>query len=103
MRVAYLSMVGGLLWMASLTSQAGILRCGNELVQEGEPVAVVTSRCGKPMLVEDVTARQESSQGELTEIKVGERWTMNMGKGEFMQILTIKDGVVTHIENGPRG
>jgi len=94
--------VGVGLAAASLAAQAGILRCGNQVVQEGEPASAVVARCGKPVLVEDISRRQESQSGELTQVKEGERWTLSMGKGQFMQIVTIKDGKITQISNGPR-
>ena len=94
--------VGLCLAAASLAAQAGILRCGSHVVQEGDPASAVVTRCGKPILVEDITRRQESQSGELTQVKEGERWTLSMGKGQFTQIVTIQDGKVTQINNGPR-
>lgn len=87
---------------ATLTAQAGTLRCGSKLVTEGEPTATLLSKCGKPALVEPITQSAQSATGELTQISTGERWTYEMGSGKFMQIVTINNGVIVSIENGPR-
>ena len=101
--VTYRQVALGMALMASvLTAQAGTLRCGSKLVTEGEPTATLLSKCGKPALVEPMTQSALSVTGELTQISAGERWTYEMGSGKFMQIVTIKNGVIVSIENGPR-
>jgi len=103
MMVTYRQWVVGMALMASaLTAQAGTLRCGSKLVTEGEPTATLLSKCGQPALVEPITRSAQSATGELTQISAGERWTYQMGSGKFMQIVTINNGVIVSIENGPR-
>ena len=43
-----------------------------------------------------------NENGELTQISAGERWTYDMGKDRFMQIVTVRNGVIQDIKDGPR-
>ncbi len=36
-------------------------------------------------------------------VKYAERWTYNFGRSEFMQFVTVENGIITEIEDGPRG
>lgn len=81
---------------------AGPLRCGNALVSEGDSTADLLLKCGKPLLVEPLTLSALSKQGQLTQIQTGELWTMDMGKGKFMQRVTVSNGIIQKIEDGPR-
>ena len=95
-------MMVGLLLGSVGVAQALSLRCGSKLVVEGDPTATLLIKCGQPLLVEELTRTAQTEQGELTQVKAGERWTYDQGKGKFMQIVTIHNGVVESIENGPR-
>lgn len=90
------------LLLGSFYAHAGTLRCGTRLVTEGDATAALLSKCGKPILVEPITRSAQSATGELTQISAGERWTYEQGVGKFMQIVTINNGVVVSIEDGPR-
>jgi hypothetical protein len=78
-------------------SQAG-LRCGHELVQEGESTAQLLLACGDPMLRQTITtARRRSATA-----KVEEQWTYNFGPGTLLQIVTLEGGRISKIEDGER-
>ncbi|MGL4204602.1 MAG: DUF2845 domain-containing protein [Aeromonadaceae bacterium] len=82
--------------------QAQSMRCGNNLVVVGDQTVTLLTKCGKPLLVEAISRTAQTEQGELTQVQAGERWTYDQGKGKFMQIVTIYNGVVKSIEDGPR-
>ena len=95
------------IWLAalavfSLSAQAAVLRCHNSVLTVGDSSAELLLKCGNPLLVEPLTASALSRDGELTQISAGERWTFDMGKGYFMQIVTLQNGVIQKIEDGPR-
>ena len=95
------------IWLAalavfSLSARAAVLRCHNSVLTVGDSSAELLLKCGKPLLVEPLTASALSRDGELTQINAGERWTFDMGKGYFMQIVTLQNGVIQKIEDGPR-
>ena len=95
------------IWLAalavfSLSAQAAVLRCHNSVLTVGDSSAELLLKCGKPLLVEPLTASALSRDGELTQVSAGERWTFDMGKGYFMQIVTLQNGVIQKIEDGPR-
>jgi transglutaminase-like putative cysteine protease len=92
-----------LLLVAALPVQAGTLRCKNALLTEGDTTAELLVRCGQPMLKEDLTRFEENGFGARVTVKYAERWTYNFGKREFMQFVTVENGVITDIADGPRG
>ncbi|MFM5309759.1 DUF2845 domain-containing protein [Aeromonas caviae] len=92
-----------LLLVAALPLQAGTLRCKNALLTEGDTTAELLVRCGQPMLKEDLTRFEENGFGARVTVKYAERWTYNFGKREFMQFVTVENGVITDIADGPRG
>ncbi len=94
--------LGMALFLAGFAAHAGTLRCGTRLITEGEATSSLLSKCGKPILVEPITRSAQSATGELTQISAGERWTYEQGAGKFMQIVTINNGVIVSIEDGPR-
>ena len=94
--------LGMALFLAAFATQAGTFRCGSRLITEGEATSFLLSKCGKLILVEPITRSAQSAAGELTQISAGERWTYEQGAGKFMQIVTINNGVIVSIEDGPR-
>ena len=94
--------LGMVLFLSAFSTQAGTLRCGSRLITEGEATSSLLSKCGKPILVEPITRSAQSATGELTQISAGERWTYEQGAGKFMQIVTINNGVIVSIDDGPR-
>lgn len=77
-------------------AQAG-LRCGHDLVQEGESAAELLLVCGEPML------RQMIAVGNTSQTEgIVEQWVYDFGRGTLLQIVTIEAGKIAKIENGAR-
>lgn len=91
------------LLLLSIPASADAMRCKNALITEGDSTAEMQLKCGEPMLREELSRNEENQFGNLVQVKYGERWTYNFGKNEFMRFVTVRNGVVTDIENGPRG
>ena len=87
--------------MAS-SAEAAVVRCPNWVWTVGDSSAELLLKCGKPLLIEPLTSSALNRNGELTQISAGERWTYDMGKGHFMQIVTVINGVIQDIKDGPR-
>ena len=92
-----------LLLVATLPVDAGTLRCTSALLTGGDTTAELLIRCGQPMLKEDLTRYEENGFGARMTVKYAERWTYNFGRSEFMQFVTVENGIITEIEDGPRG
>jgi hypothetical protein len=80
----------------ALPAQADI-RCGHDLVQDGESVAQLLLVCGEPMLRQTIGVR-ETPAGEV----LVEQWTYNFGPGTLLQIVTVEGGKVAKVEDGAR-
>ncbi|GAB5993509.1 DUF2845 domain-containing protein [Aeromonas enteropelogenes] len=89
--------------LATLPASADAMRCKNALITEGDSTALMLLKCGEPMLREELSRNEENQFGYLVPVKYGERWTYNFGKSEFMRFVTVRNGIITDIENGPRG
>ena len=73
------------------------LRCGHELVQEGDSAAELLLKCGEPLIRSTIALENTSTtQG------IVEQWTYSFGPGKFLRIVTIEAGRVASIENGDR-
>ena len=92
-----------LLLVAALPVHAGTLRCKSALLTEGDTTVELLIRCGQPLLKEDLTRYEENGFGARMTVKYAERWTYNFGRSEFMQFVTVENGIITEIEDGPRG
>lgn len=92
-----------LLLALTLPAFAATLRCKSDLLTEGDSTALLLVRCGQPMLKEELTRYEENGFGVRMTVKYAERWTYNFGKSQFMQFVTVENGVITAIEDGPRG
>ena len=95
-KVMVLALIGG-------AAQADTVRCKDALITEGDSTALLVVKCGPPLLKEDLTRFEENGFGARITVKYGERWTYNFGKQRFMQMVTVVNGTVTEIENGPVG
>ena len=96
--------VAGLaLLLLSIPASADAMRCKNALITEGDTSAEMLLKCGEPMLREELNRNEENQFGNMVQVKYGERWTYNFGKNEFMRFVTVRNGIITDIEHGPRG
>ncbi|MBD3649516.1 MAG: DUF2845 domain-containing protein [Pseudomonadales bacterium] len=92
--------------LLSLSPPAAALRCGSDLVTEGDHVTEVLDKCGEPdyreKWVEDrlILRRPhpllpyEQSAGAV----VVNLWTYNFGRRQFMRELRFENGRLVHIE-----
>ena len=81
----------------------GSFRCGNALISVGDPAAVLLIKCGRPLTVSDTTRVIIDEYGHRQIIRTGEVWTMYMGHDHFLQLVTVENGVIKDIVDGPRG
>ena len=81
----------------------GSFRCGNALISVGDPAAVLLIKCGRPLMVSDTTRVIIDEYGHRQIIRTGEVWTMYMGHDHFLQLVTVENGVIKDIVDGPRG
>lgn len=87
----------GTLLALSPPAQANAMRCGNHLISTRDTAAIVLIHCGQPLLREIIYGKG------IAPPPIGERWTYHMGKDQFTQMVTVINGRVVRIENGPRG
>ena len=59
-------------------------------------------KCGSPVSSDPKTTVTENENGTKSVVQVGEILTMDMGKDKFMALVTVENGVITHVEDGPR-
>jgi hypothetical protein len=71
--------------VAGLYSNAAAMRCGTELVDEGDSQREVALKCGEPTSVEQ------------------NRWIYNLGPHTFIKIVHFRGGQVHLIDNGQYG
>ena len=83
-----LATLTGLVFLMAAPTWARSMRCGNQLVQVGDPTIELLQRCGEPDLKELLN----------TDGLIVEKWTYNCGSLRFMRIITLKGGVVYRIE-----
>ena len=82
---------------------ADSMRCKNDLVKTGTSSAELIQKCGQPVLKEDLVRVGGNRVGANKMEKYGTRWTYDLGKNEFMRLVTLENGQIVQIELGPRG
>ncbi len=91
--------------ISAMEARADALRCGNDLILEGDPLPKVAALCGHPAYVEHssiVRSSRDARPGDgldrsSVEIPV-EVWTYNLGPNLFMSRVRFEDGVVVRID-----
>lgn len=91
----------GLLLSGSALAE-GCLRCGSSVISVGDTKTEMIMKCGSPVSSDPKTTVTENENGTKSVVQVGEILTMDMGKDKFMALVTIENGVITHVEDGPR-
>ena len=91
----------GLLLSGSALAE-GSLRCGSSVISVGDTKTEMIMKCGSPVSSDPKTTVTENENGTKSVVQVGEILTMNMGKDKFMALVTVENGVITHVEDGPR-
>lgn len=82
------------------------LRCGNNLVDIGDPKIEILAKCGEPLLKEEVgedITRESDNRGTRIEKRYVEKWTYNFGSTRFLYVLTIRNGKVIDISTEDKG
>ncbi|WP_320151085.1 DUF2845 domain-containing protein [uncultured Tolumonas sp.] len=95
-----LLLVGMLLSMPALAE--GSMRCGSSIISVGDTKTEMLMKCGTPMSTDVKTTLIKNENGTQSVVQTGEIFTMDMGKDKFVALVTIENGVITHIEDGPR-
>jgi hypothetical protein len=81
------------------------MRCGNKLVNLGDTKAEIFLKCGKPFTREFIgkeTVHQIFYDSIISSTEIIERWTYNMGYGQFLRILTFAGDRLIKIELGDK-
>jgi hypothetical protein len=100
-----------LLLCIAFTAPAHALRCGTEIVSEGDSTFELLQSCGEPTLKERSERRvpyqlYDRVHGRYVtafdSVPV-EIWTYNFGPRRFIQRITIEDGRIKRIESGGYG
>lgn len=104
-----------LLLLAAITVPAPApgqyLRCGGDVVAEGDRRFEVAHKCGEPAQKDTRTVEREVSVFDpkrkrlrtlRTTVEV-EEWTYNFGPHRFLYFIRFEDGVVVDIESGGFG
>ena len=80
--------------LALLATPAHALRCGTDLVREGDPAYQVRRACGEPGWI----GRYHWDHGAHAEV-----WHYNFGPNDLIRILHFRDGRLQRIETAGRG
>ena len=100
MRRTGLLLVGVLLSTSALAE--GSMRCGSSIISVGDMKTEMLMKCGTPMSTDVKTTLIKNENGTQSVVQTGEIFTMDMGKDKFVALVTIENGTITHIEDGPR-
>lgn len=87
--------------MAGFSHAEGAVRCGDYLVAVGDSKAELLMKCGQPL---DRTSRYVLITNQFKQqIEVEkETLTIDQGDDKFLGIVTVEDGTITDIQDGPR-
>jgi hypothetical protein len=77
------------------------LRCGTELVREGDIRSEVLAKCGEP--TDRTLYYEEREIGRITRIVPIEVWIYNFGAQTFVHFLTFENGKLVGIQTGGYG
>ncbi|WP_295881995.1 DUF2845 domain-containing protein [uncultured Thiohalocapsa sp.] len=100
-----------LLFCLAVAAPAQALRCGTNVVSEGDSTFKLLKTCGEPTLRETTERKipyqiYDRVQGRTItaydSVPV-EIWTYNFGPRRFIQRITIEDGRIKRIESGGYG
>ena len=91
----------GMLLSTSVLAE-GAMRCGSSIISVGDTKSEMLMKCGTPISTDVKTTVTENENGTKSVIQTGEIFTIDMGKDKFMALVTVENGVITHIEDGPR-
>lgn len=87
--------------LLSLTAQADSLRCGQNLVREGDSQDKVLSLCGEPLsraVISEVSQTRHTAYGRETQTIPIEKWTYKQGSGQYLRELFFEAGSLQRIQ-----
>src|SRR4051812_1071909 len=83
------------------SAHADILRCGSDLIEQGDSAARVIEKCGEPTskttLEEPIWSQGPNGTVYQSGSAQAELWRYNFGSNKFPAVLKIRDGVVQSI------
>jgi hypothetical protein len=97
-RRAVTAAVAALIWLGAGAPCKAQMRCGNDLVHEGDYKAQVLLKCGEPLLAEHIYECRPYGFG----CGVVEQWTYDLGTYRMLRVITFRDGRVDRIELAQR-
>jgi len=80
----------------------GAVNCNNSIIEVGDTRTELLMKCGAPVSTEDKMESVVNENGFKQRVKTGDVLTIDQGKGRFMLFVTIENGIITHVEDGPR-
>jgi hypothetical protein len=97
------------LWLlgACFAAPAQALRCGGDIVSEGDSTFALTRRCGPPTAVEHIAAQvvTEGSYDPYTRrysyeyvVAPHDLWFYNFGPARFVARITVRNGKIVRID-----
>jgi len=79
------------------------LRCGGSIISVGDTKAELLMKCGTAVsVVDSKSSLVENTNGSVSMVTDSETLMVDMGKNKIMMLVTVRDGVIKKIENGPR-
>jgi len=82
---------------ASIGGENAGMSCGGSLVHLGDHTSAVHLKCGAPALK---STRYEMPAGPTGPTVTVEEWTYNQGPGNFLRILTFRNGYLVDLKLG---
>ena len=89
------------LFVSATASADSTLRCGNSLISVGDTKFELVMKCGTPLSSSSKEIFVSNEYGYRIAV-IKESLTMDMGKDRLLGLVTVVDGVITSIEDGPR-
>ncbi len=89
------------LFISATASADTTLRCGNSLISVGDTKFELVMKCGAPLSSSSKEIIVSNEYGYRIAV-IKESLTIDMGKDRLLGLVTVVDGVITSIEDGPR-
>ncbi len=87
--------------VSATASADSTLRCGNSLISVGDTKFKLVMKCGEPIGSTSKEIIVLDEYGFRTAV-IKETLTIDMGKDRLLGLVSVVDGVITSIEDGPR-
>ena len=81
---------------------AETIRCGNDLIVEGTPTAIIRDKCGEPTSIDSTSQPVYARHADGTTYQVGvetvDFWFYDFGSRRIPVRMTVRDGIAEKIE-----